>query len=179
MNLQVFGIPGLPEVGEGDDIAALVPADMVEDGDVLVVTSKIVSKAEGRVLVADDREKAIDAETVRVVARRRHARGETRIVETRQGLVLAAAGVDASNTAPVQVAGRRYAVAGRVCMDQFVLDLGRDTRAVAGDEAVLFGVGADGEPTAQDWAEAAGTINYEIVTRLGSRVPRVHVGADA
>jgi coenzyme F420-0:L-glutamate ligase/coenzyme F420-1:gamma-L-glutamate ligase len=58
------------------------------------VTSKVVSKAEGRVLHADDREKAIDAETVRVVARR----GRTRIVETRQGLVMAAAGVDASNT---------------------------------------------------------------------------------
>ncbi|WP_067821244.1 coenzyme F420-0:L-glutamate ligase [Actinomadura kijaniata] len=100
MNVRVFGIPDVPEVGEGDDIAAFVPAGMVEDGDVLVVTSKIVSKAEGRVLVADDREKAIDAETVRVVARRRHAGGETRIVETRQGLVLAAAGVDASNTAP-------------------------------------------------------------------------------
>lgn len=100
MNLQVFGIPGLPEVAEGDDVAALVPAELIEDGDVLVVTSKIVSKAEGRVLVAGDREKAIDAETVRVVARRAHARGETRIVETRQGLVLAAAGVDASNTAP-------------------------------------------------------------------------------
>ncbi|MQY07144.1 coenzyme F420-0:L-glutamate ligase [Actinomadura macrotermitis] len=96
MNLQVFGIPGLPEVREGDDIAALVPGDMLEDGDILVVTSKIVSKAEGRVLVAADREKAIDAETVRVVARR----GATRIVETRQGLVMAAAGVDASNTAP-------------------------------------------------------------------------------
>ncbi|MFV2175216.1 coenzyme F420-0:L-glutamate ligase [Actinomadura sp. LOL_016] len=100
MNLQVFGIPGLPEVAAGDDVAALVPAELIEDGDVLVVTSKIVSKAEGRVLVAGDREKAIDAETVRVVARRAHARGETRIVETRQGLVLAAAGVDASNTAP-------------------------------------------------------------------------------
>ncbi|MEV5831859.1 coenzyme F420-0:L-glutamate ligase [Spirillospora sp. NPDC052242] len=100
MNLRVFGVPGLPEVAEGDDVAALVPGDLIEDGDVLVVTSKIVSKAEGRVLVADDREKAIDAETVRVVARRAHARGETRIVETRQGLVLAAAGVDASNTAP-------------------------------------------------------------------------------
>ncbi|RSN68805.1 MULTISPECIES: coenzyme F420-0:L-glutamate ligase [Actinomadura] len=100
MNLRVFGVPGLPEVAEGDDVAALVPGELVEDGDVLVVTSKIVSKAEGRVLVADDREKAIDAETVRVVARRAHARGETRIVETRQGLVLAAAGVDASNTAP-------------------------------------------------------------------------------
>ncbi|WP_067453744.1 coenzyme F420-0:L-glutamate ligase [Actinomadura macra] len=100
MRLSVFGVPGVPEVAAGDDIAALVPAGTVEDGDVLVVTSKIVSKAEGRVLVADDREKAIDAETVRVVARRVHARGETRIVETRQGLVLAAAGVDASNTAP-------------------------------------------------------------------------------
>ncbi|GAA2424213.1 coenzyme F420-0:L-glutamate ligase [Actinomadura vinacea] len=98
--LRVFGIPGLPEVSEGADIAALLPGDVLAEGDVLVVTSKIVSKAEGRVLVAADREKAIDAETVRVVARREHARGETRIVETRQGLVLAAAGVDASNTAP-------------------------------------------------------------------------------
>ncbi|MFC5180109.1 coenzyme F420-0:L-glutamate ligase [Actinomadura harenae] len=100
MSFQVFGVPGMPEIGEGSDIAALIPADLVEDGDVLVVTSKIVSKAEGRVLVADDREKAIDAETVRVVARRTHERGETRIVETRQGLVMAAAGVDASNTEP-------------------------------------------------------------------------------
>ncbi|TMR05589.1 coenzyme F420-0:L-glutamate ligase [Actinomadura soli] len=100
MKLEVFGVPGLPEVAAGDDIAALIPAGTVADGDVLVVTSKIVSKAEGRILVAGDREKAIDAETVRVVARRAHARGETRIVETRQGLVLAAAGVDASNTAP-------------------------------------------------------------------------------
>ncbi|MCP2335324.1 coenzyme F420-0:L-glutamate ligase [Actinomadura rupiterrae] len=100
MSFQVFGVPGMPEVKDGDDIAALIPADLVQDGDILVVTSKIVSKAEGRVLVADDREKAIEAETVRVVARRVHARGETRIVETRQGLVLAAAGVDASNTEP-------------------------------------------------------------------------------
>ncbi|MFC9969497.1 coenzyme F420-0:L-glutamate ligase [Spirillospora sp. NPDC127200] len=98
MSLHVFGVPGIPEVAEGTDVAALVPAGLVEDGDVLVVTSKIVSKAEGRVLVAADRDKAIDAETVRVVARRAHARGETRIVETRQGLVMAAAGVDASNT---------------------------------------------------------------------------------
>jgi coenzyme F420-0:L-glutamate ligase/coenzyme F420-1:gamma-L-glutamate ligase len=98
--LEVLGVPGLPEVAEGDDIAALIPAEAVRDGDVVVVTSKIVSKAEGRILVAADREKAIEAETVRVVARRAHDRGETRIVETRQGLVLAAAGVDASNTRP-------------------------------------------------------------------------------
>ena len=63
-------------------------------------------------------------------------------------------------------------------MDQVVLDLGSDSPAVAGDEAVLFGVGAAGEPTAQDWAEAVGTINYEIVTRVGGRVPRVYVGQD-
>jgi coenzyme F420-0:L-glutamate ligase/coenzyme F420-1:gamma-L-glutamate ligase len=107
--LEIFGVPGLPEVREGDDIAALVaaaltrdqtPAPAPADGDVVVVTSKIVSKAEGRVLVADDRAKAIDAETVRLVARRAFPGGETRIVETRQGLVLAAAGVDASNTPP-------------------------------------------------------------------------------
>ncbi|WP_270886230.1 alanine racemase [Pedococcus sp. 5OH_020] len=84
----------------------------------------------------------------------------------------------ASGVGPVQVAGRRYAVAGRVCMDQFVLDLGADSSATAGDEAVLFGVGAAGEPTAQDWAEAVGTINYEIVTRVGARVPRQYLGED-
>jgi coenzyme F420-0:L-glutamate ligase / coenzyme F420-1:gamma-L-glutamate ligase len=99
--IEIFGVPGLPEVREGDDLAALIAgACPPADGDVLVVTSKIVSKAEGRVLVAEDRQKAIDAETVRVVARRAHPGGETRIVETRHGLVLAAAGVDASNTAP-------------------------------------------------------------------------------
>ena len=61
-------------------------------------------------------------------------------------------------------------------MDQFVLDLGDDAAAV-GDEVVLFGPGDDGEPTAQDWADATGTISYEIVTRVGPRVPRVYVGA--
>ncbi|MCW2755147.1 MAG: alanine racemase [Marmoricola sp.] len=71
----------------------------------------------------------------------------------------------ASSTAPVQVRGRRSQVLGRVCMDQFVVEAPRGT--VAGDEIVLFGPGADGEPTAQDWAEACGTISYEIVTRMG------------
>jgi len=61
-------------------------------------------------------------------------------------------------------------------MDQFVLDLGPGAREVAGDRVVLFGSGADGEPTAEDWARAADTISYEIVTRLGARVPRVYVG---
>jgi coenzyme F420-0:L-glutamate ligase/coenzyme F420-1:gamma-L-glutamate ligase len=99
--LEIWAVDGIGEVREGDDIGALI-ADTetdLRDGDVVVVTSKIVSKAEGR-LVVTDRESAIDAETVRVVAQR----GSTRIVETRHGFVLAAAGVDASNVPPGQVA---------------------------------------------------------------------------
>ncbi|MFJ2259801.1 coenzyme F420-0:L-glutamate ligase [Streptomyces sp. NPDC087844] len=105
---RVWALPGLPEVRPGDDLAKLIASASASvsvsahasaepglmDGDVLLVTSKIVSKAEGRVVEAMDREAAIDAETVRVVARR----GPLRIVENRQGLVMAAAGVDASNT---------------------------------------------------------------------------------
>lgn len=71
---------------------------------------------------------------------------------------------------------RTLAVAGRVCMDQVVVDLGPDATEQAGDTVVLFGPGTDGGPTAQDWADAAETISYEIVTRLGSRVPREYVG---
>jgi coenzyme F420-0:L-glutamate ligase / coenzyme F420-1:gamma-L-glutamate ligase len=97
----VFAFDGIPEVRAGDDLAALLGDALegsVEDGDILVVTSKIVSKAEGRQVAAADREDAITAETVRVVATRTHPGGVTRIVESRQGLVLAAAGVDSSNT---------------------------------------------------------------------------------
>ncbi|MEU8436420.1 coenzyme F420-0:L-glutamate ligase [Streptomyces sp. NPDC029216] len=95
---EVRAVPGIPEVRPGDDLARLLAdaAPDLRDGDVLLVTSKIVSKAEGRIVRADSREEAIDAETVRVVARR----GPLRIVENRQGLVMAAAGVDASNTEP-------------------------------------------------------------------------------
>lgn len=95
-SFRVWAVPGLPEVRQGDDLAKLIATAEPElaDGDVLLVTSKIVSKAEGRIVEARDREAAIDSETVRVVARR----GTLRIVENRQGLVMAAAGVDASNT---------------------------------------------------------------------------------
>ncbi|MEU6391196.1 coenzyme F420-0:L-glutamate ligase [Streptomyces sp. NPDC046939] len=95
-SFRVWAVPGIPEVKEGDDLAKLIVAaePSLADGDVLLVTSKIVSKAEGRIVRADDREAAIDAETVRVVARR----GPLRIVENKLGLVMAAAGVDASNT---------------------------------------------------------------------------------
>jgi coenzyme F420-0:L-glutamate ligase / coenzyme F420-1:gamma-L-glutamate ligase len=95
--ISVLPVVGLPEITDGADLAELIAkAGTFEDGDILLVTSKIVSKAEGRLRHATDREAAIDAETVRVVARR----GPARIVENRNGLVMAAAGVDASNTAP-------------------------------------------------------------------------------
>jgi alanine racemase len=81
----------------------------------------------------------------------------------------------ATNTAEVLVGGRRRRIAGTVCMDQFLLEVADDP-VRAGDEIVLFGPGDRGEPTAQDWADALGTINYEIVTRIGPRVPRRYVG---
>jgi len=83
---------------------------------------------------------------------------------------------NATNTGPVSVGGTRHTVSGRVCMDQFVVDLGPGSLAQVGDPVTLFGVGESGEPTAQDWAEATGTISYEIISRIGSRVPRVYVG---
>jgi coenzyme F420-0:L-glutamate ligase / coenzyme F420-1:gamma-L-glutamate ligase len=102
--LSITALDGIPEIGPGDDLAAIIGDALAasdegtRDGDILVVTSKIVSKAEGRQLSAADREEAITAETVRLVASRAHPGGVTRIVENRQGLILAAAGVDNSNT---------------------------------------------------------------------------------
>jgi alanine racemase len=80
----------------------------------------------------------------------------------------------ASNAGPVWVNGARFPVAGRVCMDQLVVDVG-DLPVAPGDPVVLFGPGDAGEPTAQDWADAVGTIHYELVTRIGPRVARVYV----
>jgi coenzyme F420-0:L-glutamate ligase / coenzyme F420-1:gamma-L-glutamate ligase len=100
--VEIHGIAGIPEISPGDDLARVI-ADAalaaggpgLHDGDILVVTSKVVSKAEGRVAVMS-RADAVAAETVRVVARR----GETTIAQTRHGFVMAAAGVDESNTEP-------------------------------------------------------------------------------
>lgn len=99
--LSVFAVEGIGEITAGDDLAAVIhgaAGGELQDGDILAVTSKILSKAEGRMRPAADREEAITAETVRVVATRAHANGVTRIVENRLGIVSAAAGVDASNT---------------------------------------------------------------------------------
>jgi alanine racemase len=82
---------------------------------------------------------------------------------------------NASGAAEVQVRGRRWTISGTVCMNQFVVDFG-DQAVSAGDEVVLFGPGDSGEPTAQQWADALGTLSYEIVTRFAGRVPRSYSG---
>jgi alanine racemase len=101
--------------------------------------------------------------------------------ETRLGLVPMGYGDGvprhAGNTAEVWVDGKRHRIRGRVCMDQFVVDLEDDSEVAAGAEVVLFGPGTSGEPTAADWARACGTIHYEIVTRMGGRLSREYTGA--
>ena len=104
----VWGVPGMPEVAAGDDLVALIAAAIagstaedpdaaLRNGDILVITSKIVSKAEGMQVPVADRDRAIAQDTVRVVAERVHPGGVTQIVETRHGLIMAAAGIDTSN----------------------------------------------------------------------------------
>ena len=98
----------------------------------------------------------------------------------------------ASSTGPVGIGGMITAIVGRVCMDQVVIDLGPaqdetgsslPAPAQVGDTAVLWGapdaLGQEAVPTVDEWAQACGTINYEIVTRLGARIPRCYVGAGA
>jgi alanine racemase len=77
----------------------------------------------------------------------------------------------ATNTRLAFARGRRWQIAGTVCMDQMVIDFG-DEPVTVGEEVTLFGPGGAGEPTAQEWGEVLGTISYEIVTGLGTRVPR-------
>ena len=78
----------------------------------------------------------------------------------------------------VLINGRLRRSVGRMCMDQFVVEIGPDADVAEGDEAILFGPGLDGETTAQDWAETLGTIHYEIVTSPRGRVRRTYVGGD-
>lgn len=104
--LEAFGVPGVGEVTAGDDLPGLLLAALTSagqelaDGDVVVLSSKVISKAEGRTVAATTRDAAVDAETVRVVAERLTPRGRAAIVEAASGPVMAAAGVDASNVAP-------------------------------------------------------------------------------
>jgi alanine racemase len=108
--------------------------------------------------------------------------GHTYFPETETTLALVPVGYAdgvpraAGNRAPVLAAGEQRTIAGRVCMDQFVLDVG-DAEIAPGDEVVLWGPGAHGEPTAQQWADAVDTIHYELVTRVGGRFARRYVGS--
>ena len=108
MTLQLVAVPGIGEVTEGVDIAAMLADALsatawpdgstgLREGDIVVVTSKVVSKSEGRIVPESERDAALEAETVTVVATKETPRGTTRIVRTHHGLVLAAAGIDASN----------------------------------------------------------------------------------
>ncbi|MGH3099345.1 MAG: alanine racemase [Thermoleophilia bacterium] len=85
----------------------------------------------------------------------------------------------ASNKAWVGWSGRRVPIRGRICMDQFVVELGAGAAAESGEEVTLFGPGDAGEPTAAEWAAWCDTIGYEIVTRIGTRVPRRYLHASA
>ena len=80
----------------------------------------------------------------------------------------------AGNKGPVLANGKKFSVAGRVCMDQFVIDIG-ELDFSTGDEVILFGDPAQNEPDVEEWAKASQSIGYEIVTRLGSRVPRIYL----
>jgi coenzyme F420-0:L-glutamate ligase/coenzyme F420-1:gamma-L-glutamate ligase len=183
--LTVIPVEGLPEITAGADLAGLIGAAAtgLADGDILVVTSKIVSKAEGRVVQAD-REEAIEAETVRVVARR----GPTRIAETRHGLVLAAAGVDASNTPPGTVvllpedpdgSARRLrkALQDRLGIRIGVLvtdTLGRPWRTGQTDAAI----GAAGVAPLQDYRGTADTFGMALEVTVAAVADEIAGAAD-
>jgi coenzyme F420-0:L-glutamate ligase / coenzyme F420-1:gamma-L-glutamate ligase len=184
-SLTVTGVTGLPEIASGADLAGLIAeaAQDLADGDIVVVTSKIISKAEGRIIRAD-REQAIDEETVRVVARR----GPARIVETRHGLVLAAAGVDNSNTVPGTVAllpedpdgsarrlrkglrGRAGTTVGVIITDT----MGRPWRVGQTDTAI----GAAGLTPVRDYRGQADTFGTALEVTLAAVADEIAAAAD-
>ena len=185
MTVTVAPVTGLPEITAGADLAALIAdaAPDLRDGDILVVTSKIVSKAEGRVVTAS-REAAIEAETARVVARR----GATTIAQTRHGLVLAAAGVDESNTAPGTVvllpedpddSARRlrkalHARTARTVGVVITDTMGRPWRAGQTDNAI----GAAGVTPVRDYRGEADTFGKVLEVTVAAVADEIAAAAD-
>ncbi len=183
--VTVLPVTGLPEITAGADLAAMIAAAApdLRAGDILVVTSKVISKAEGRV-VTTSREQAIEAETVRVVARR----GATTIAQTRHGLVLAAAGVDESNTAPGTVVllpvdpdesarQLRKALESRtgVRVGVIVTDtMGRPWRAGQTDNAI----GAAGVLPVRDYRGAADTFGNILEVTISAVADEIAAAAD-
>jgi coenzyme F420-0:L-glutamate ligase/coenzyme F420-1:gamma-L-glutamate ligase len=190
MTFSVLPVAGLPEIAAGADLAALIADALLagqgpglRDGDIVVVTSKVVSKAEGRVVTAP-RAQAIEAETARVVARR----GATTIAQTRHGLVLAAAGVDESNTAPGTVvllpedpdeSARRlrkalHAQTGRTVGVLITDTMGRPWRAGQTDNAI----GAAGVLPARDYRGEADTFGNILEVTVAAVADEIAAAAD-
>lgn len=151
--LAVYGLSPVPQLA-GPEAFGLTPAMTLE---AQLATVKRVGAGQG---VSYAHQYVTDQPTTLGVVPLGYADGVPRH----------ASGVPGRLGAPVEVGGRRLGVAGRICMDQFVLDLGPGADERAGGVVTLFGPAP--APTAQDWADAAGTISYEITTRLGARVPR-------
>lgn len=151
--IALYGLSPVPDIGSSRDFD-LVPAMTV---DANVTIAKRVPAGQG---VSYGHTYVTDRETTLIDVPIGYSDGIPR---------------SASGKGPVQVGGQRFTVSGRVCMDQFVVDV-EDLPVAEGDRVVLFGSGENGEPTAQDWAEAAGTISYEIVGRMSGRLPRIYRG---
>ncbi|MBT0994367.1 alanine racemase [Cellulomonas sp. DKR-3] len=159
--IAVYGLSPVPQLGSSADFG-LVPAMTFEAE---LATVKRVPAGHG---VSYAHQYVTSRDTVLGVVPVGYADGVPRH----------ASGTPERPGGPVRVGDRTVGVAGRVCMDQVVLDLGPDATEQPGDRVELFGTGADGGPTAEDWARVAGTISYEIVTRVSRGVPREYVGLD-
>ena len=159
--IAVYGLSPVPQLGGPQDYG-LVPAMTLEAE---LATVKQVPAGHG---VSYGHQYVTPVDTVLGVVPLGYA----------DGIPRHASGSLQRTGAPVRVGERTLGIAGRVCMDQLVLDLGPDATEQAGDRVELFGNGLDGGPTAQDWALAAGTISYEVVTRVSGSVPREYVGLD-
>lgn len=174
--LQIVAVPGIGEVRADDDLVDLMAEPArglcfpdgttgLRDGDVVVVTSKVVSKSEGRVQPGITRDDAIDAETVRVVARRVTPRGTLQIVQTRHGLVMAAAGVDASNVEDGHVALLP------VDPDESADRLRRRIREVLGVDVGVLITDTMGRPWRMGLTDAAiGAAGFEVLADLTGQV---------
>lgn len=160
--IAVYGLSPVPEISSAADLG-LVPAMTLESE---LATVKPVPAGHG---VSYAHQYVTTHDTMLGVVPLGYADGVPRH----------ASGQDGRLGAPVRVGACNLGIAGRVCMDQLLLDLGPGASDREGDRVELFGSGVDGGPTAQDWAAAAGTISYEIVSRIGARVPRTYVGEGA
>ena len=192
--LSLFGVTGLGEVRPGDDLAALLVDALAADGeqlrpgDVLVVSSKVVSKAEGRVVAADTRETQITAETVRLVAARRTPNGLSRIVEGAAGPVMAAAGVDASNVAPgtVLLLPKDPDASARELRSALLARVGVPVGVIVSDTAgrawrdgqVDFALGAAGVRVTDDLRGAVDTHGQSLEVTVRALVDELAAAAD-